>query len=232
MKKKIHYFQHVPHEGLGYIEKWAQKTGIETGSTHFYKDEPLPKMKDFSMLIIMGGSMNVYEDKKYPWLTDEKKFIEKSIKADKFVLGICLGAQLIADVLGAPVKKNFHKEVGWFPITLTENAQRSKLFSDMPERINVFHWHEDKFCIPRGARKIAQSEACPNQAFEYGEKIVGTQFHFEITKQYVRSWCAESPIKKDKYVLSPKTMLSLTDKYVADSNKCIDTLLNAARCLE
>lgn len=107
-------------------------------------------MKDFDWLIIMRGSMNIYEEEKYPWLAVEKKFIARTIESGKIVLGICLGSQLIADVLGGRVSRNKYRELGWFPVTLTKEAKDSPVFSALPARFNVFQWHGDTFKIPQG----------------------------------------------------------------------------------
>ena len=118
----IHYLQHVPFEDLGSIKNWAKIRGHRVTATRFYRAEPLPFLDELDWLIIMGGPMNIYEEDKYPWLGHEKRFIEEVIKTDKVVLGICLGAQLIADVLGVRIYENIHKEIGWFPIQLTSEG--------------------------------------------------------------------------------------------------------------
>ena len=102
---RLHYLQHVPFEGLGNIETWAKNKGFHITRTRFFDNEPLPSTDDFEWLVVMGGPMNIYEETGYPWLVKEKKFIEECLKRDKFVLGICLGGQLIADVLGGRVVK-------------------------------------------------------------------------------------------------------------------------------
>jgi GMP synthase-like glutamine amidotransferase len=179
----IHWIQHVPFEGLGSIEGWAGSHGHRMTSTRVYQGELFPSVNCLDWLIIMGGPMNVYEDKKYPWLVNEKRFIEDTIKAGKIVLGICLGAQLIADVLGAKVYPNTYKEIGWFPVYLTNEGQQFPLFKGLASGAEVFHWHGDTFDLPQGAIQIAQSSACQNQAFIYDERVVGLQFHLETTRQ-------------------------------------------------
>ena len=126
--------------------------------------------------------MGACDDDRFPWLTAEKRFIEQAVKADKPVLGICLGAQLLAAVSGARVYRNRHKEIGWLPITLTDEARRSPVFSLLPGRFAVFQWHGDTFDIPPGAVRIAESEACQNQGFMCGPKVIGLQFHLESTE--------------------------------------------------
>ena len=178
---RIHYLQHVPFEDLANIEVWAKEKGHTVSGTALYDNEKLPQMEDFDWLVILGGPMNIYEEKTYPWLASEKEFIAQVIAAKKPVLGICLGAQLIADVLGAKVKRNNFTEIGWFPVTLTGDVKSSPLFGTLPNRFTVFHWHGDTFEIPPGAVRIAESEGCKNQAFVYSDRVIGLQFHIECS---------------------------------------------------
>jgi GMP synthase-like glutamine amidotransferase len=177
----IHYFQHVPFEGLGHLEHWVQKPGHKVTATRFYEDHKLPFVEICDLLIVLGGPMSSNDEEQLPWLTEEKRFIEKAIVRGKTVIGICLGAQLIADVLGAQVYKNPVKEIGWMPIELTEEGKKSALFKDFPKEQTVFQWHGETFDLPSGAVHIAQSKDCPNQAFMYGKNVVGLQFHLEST---------------------------------------------------
>lgn len=206
----IHWFQHVPFEGLGSIEAWARAGGHQITSTQFYTDNPLPSLNDVDWLIIMGGPMNVYEEERYPWLVKEKRFIGEAIEAGKIVLGICLGAQLIADVLGAKIYPNAYKEIGWFPIQKTEEAKRSRIFEALPSKIEVFHWHGDTFDLPAGAVRVARSAACENQAFIYNKRVVGLQFHLETTRQAAEqliAHCANENVE-GPFIQTPDTMLS------------------------
>jgi GMP synthase-like glutamine amidotransferase len=181
---RIHYLQHVPFEDLANIESWARSRGHDLSRTMLFSDEKLPEMDHFDWLIIMGGPMNIYEDEKYPWLAREKEFIRQAIASDKIVLGICLGAQLIADVLGSSVRKNEYREIGWFAVSLTEEGISSPIFSVLPERFVALHWHGDTFAIPPGAVRIAESRACANQAFIKG-KAIGLQFHLESSRDSI-----------------------------------------------
>ncbi|MDD4653549.1 MAG: type 1 glutamine amidotransferase [Methanothrix sp.] len=181
---RIHYIQHVPFEDLANIDSWAGFRGHDLSRTLLFSDEKLPEMDHFDWLIIMGGPMNIYEDEKYPWLAREKEFIRQAIASDKIVLGICLGAQLIADVLGSSVRKNEYREIGWFPVSLTEEGISSPIFSVLPDRFVALHWHGDTFGIPPGAVRIAESRACKNQAFIKG-KAIGLQFHLESSRDSI-----------------------------------------------
>lgn len=179
----VHYFQHVPFEDLGSIADWAKRKSHRIGPTRFFEDDPLPSLEQLDWLIVMGGPMNIYEERRHPWLAIEKRFIEQAIAAGKVVIGICLGAQLIADVLGAKVYRNTHKEIGWFPIERTSAADRSSRFKAFPSDLDAFHWHGDTFDIPDGAIHLACSKVCENQAFIYEERVLALQFHLEMTRQ-------------------------------------------------
>ncbi len=182
---KIHVLQHVPFEDEAEIGRWAKSKGHALSKTHLYDGESFPSVEDFDFLVVMGGPMNIYEETKYSWLIGEKRFIEKAVGAGKKVLGVCLGAQLIADVLGAKIYKNGVKEIGWFPVELRPEAKESSLFSGCPEGFTPFHWHGDAFDLPPGAVHIAKSEGGVNQAFEYDRRVVGLQFHLESTQESV-----------------------------------------------
>ncbi len=174
-----HYLQHVVFEDLGSIETWLHKTGYEITSTQLYGSELLPKIKDIDFLIVMGGPMSINDEQDHPWLVEEKKFIKDVIESGKPVLGICLGAQLIASSMGAKVFPNAVKEIGWFPIKAIKEGNDS-LFK-FPEEIEVFHWHGETFSLPNSAVQIAASKACKNQAFQIGDNVIGLQFHLETT---------------------------------------------------
>jgi len=185
---RLHYLQHVPFENPGSILVWAEKNQYTVTSTHLYKNEILPKQSEFDWLVIMGGPMNIYEEEHYPWLAAEKDFIKKSIQQGKVIIGLCLGAQLIADVIGGKVTKNPQLEIGWFPVQLSEEARKSPLFSFFPPEPIVFEWHGDTFSIlQEEAVCIAENEACKNQAFIYKKKIFGFQFHLENTVEIIRA---------------------------------------------
>ena len=212
---RIHYLQHVPFEGLASIEQWVTRQEHIISATKFYKCDTLPPVDDLDWLIVMGGLMNIYESDQYPWLNAEKKFIEAAIKKNKVVIGICLGSQLIADVLGSKVYKGQEKEIGWYPITITPEAQKHPIFAAIPQSFNVFHWHGDTFNLPPGAVRIAYSEVCSNQAFIYGNKVLGLQFHLESTKESVRQIldnCA-SELVAGKYIQKPEEMLARDDDF-------------------
>jgi GMP synthase-like glutamine amidotransferase len=132
--------------------------------------------------------MNVYEEDRYPFLRKEDLFIKEAIQRGKFILGICLGAQLIAKALGAKVSKAPVKEIGWYDVSLTRVGSRDPLFSNLPKRFPVFQWHEDTFEIPKAGKLVATSSLVPHQAFRYGDNAYGLQFHLEVTEEMIREW--------------------------------------------
>jgi GMP synthase-like glutamine amidotransferase len=180
------WLQHVPFEGNGYIAEWLQDRAHAWDVIRLYDDEPLPELSKVDMLIIMGGPMSIYDDDQYPYLPREKAFIRAALAAGKMVIGICLGAQLIADALGAKVYPNPVKEIGWWPVQFTAEARAHPLFHAFPPELPVFHWHGDTFDLPAGAMLVASSAACRNQAFLYGDRVIGLQFHLEIRDRGVR----------------------------------------------
>jgi len=220
-KFRIHYFQHVSHEGLGSIEEWASSSGHSLTSTRFFESARVPEISDIDWLIVMGGPMSVYDEEQFPWLVDEKKFIRQAVDAGKTVLGICLGSQLISAALGARVYKNDEKEIGWFDVELTCFAKSNNLFFDMEDRTKVFHWHGDTFDLPENAIHLAFSAGCKNQAYIYNDKALALQFHLEPTlyslKQMIENGRKE--LMSGKYVQTEKEIL--INKQLIESNRKI-----------
>ena len=177
----IHYLQHVPFEGLGSIENWAITHGHSLSQTRLYAADPLPALDRFDLLIVLGGPMSIHDQADYPWLKAEKWFIQQVISAGKPILGICLGAQLLADALGAEVRPQGYREIGWFPIRLESDFADCNLGQCLPESPTVLHWHGETFSLPAGAQRIAHSAACANQGFIWQDRLVALQFHLEST---------------------------------------------------
>ncbi|WDP89298.1 MAG: type 1 glutamine amidotransferase [Desulfobacter sp.] len=207
---KIHYLQHVPFEDLGMMKPVLMAGGHQLTNTQFFNSFEIPSVHDFDCLIVMGGPMGVNDESDYPWLYDEKKLIEDAVKHKKIILGICLGAQLIADVMGAGIHKNKYREIGWFDIETIKDINDTILANVFPPQAPVFHWHGDTFDIPKGAVHIAKSEACLNQGFVFENHIVGFQFHLESTPQTVKNLIlnCKDEIDGSKYVQSETKILS------------------------
>lgn len=221
---KVHWLQHADFEDLGCIAPWLAARGDTVTHTRLYAGEAPPTADTFDFLIVMGGPMNIYEYDAHPWLKAEKALIKDAIAAGKRVLGICLGSQLIADVLGGPVTRNAHTEVGWFPVQMNASASQSKLFSGFPDRYMAFHWHGDTFSIAPGARLLASSEACAHQAYDYGNRVAAIQFHLEVTAANARDWFEHERPALDTYVQAPESILSDLARF-ADNNRLMIQLM-------
>ena len=211
---KLHYLQHVPFEDLARIEDWARDRGHQISRTLLFDGQELPGMDEFDWLVIMGGPMNIYEEDKYSWLAGEKRFIRDAIASNKIVLGICLGGQLIADVLGGKVRRNLHKEIGWYSVKLTPEGQKSRIFNVLPNTFMALHWHGDTFETPPAALRTAESESCADQAFVLG-KAIGLQFHLESSMDSIDSLiknCSDELIE-GRYIQSPQEIRSHVDRF-------------------
>ena len=181
---RIHYFQHVPFETPARIAAWARERGHDVAGTHLYAGEKPPPPASFDWLVVLGGPMSAHDERAHPWLTREKRAIEDAMAEGKTVVGICLGAQLLAAVLGARVYKSAHREIGWFDVRATDAARTVAPLAALPARFAAFHWHGDTFDLPRGAVHGAASEACAQQAFAAeGGRVVAFQFHLEMTRE-------------------------------------------------
>ena len=190
----VHVFEHVPFEGLAGIDPWLKRHGYSISRTRVWLNDPIPDVDTIDWLIVMGGSMGVHDEATNPWLKPEKRFIEQAIRREKKVLGICLGAQLIADVLGARVYPHKNREIGWFPVTLTSQGVNSRWFQSIAYGPFVpFHWHTDTFDLPAGSVHLASSEGCDNQAFSYDDHILALQFHLDSTAESINQLILHCP---------------------------------------
>ena len=170
-----------------------------------YPDDP----KTYSAIVSLGGPMNVYEEGKYPFLKLEDNFLKDAIKKEVPILGICLGAQLLAKAVGAKVVKAKAKEIGWYKIPLTSDGTKDPLFQGIDNELNIFQWHGDTFNIPDGGKRLAESEICPNQAFRYGRNAYGIQFHIEVTRQMIQDWIKAYKDELDTLSLPASQLVSL-----------------------
>jgi GMP synthase-like glutamine amidotransferase len=221
----IHWLQHVPFEGLGSMEGWLTEQGHDLFCTRLWAGDALPPVDSFAALIVMGGPMGIYDHDEYPWLVEEKQFLAEVVAQKIPTLGICLGAQLLADVLGGNVTSNPEKEIGWFPVQATADMPKS-LSSVFPCEMDVFHWHGDTFSLPDDALCIFESVACKNQAFLYKKHVVGVQFHLETTRESVATLIdnCRSELVRSPWIMSEEKMLNRKDEFQT-INACMHQLL-------
>ncbi|WP_428311627.1 type 1 glutamine amidotransferase [Hydrocarboniphaga sp.] len=235
---RVHWLQHAPEDDLGCIAPWLAARGHMVTRTGLYEGGPLPALSGFDALLVMGGAMNVDEEAVHPWLVAEKAFL-RAVLADpgKRVLGICLGAQLIAEQLGGSVGRNRETEVGWFDVQLTEAGRGFDALSEWPSSMPFFHWHGDAFDLPAGATRLAYSAACDQQAYSYDDgRVVCLQFHPEVTSASVRVWLehpqthpapgpfvqAAGAMRQDiaKFAAANRLLVSLLDRWL-DLNRVV-----------
>ncbi len=223
---RAHYLQHVPFEGLGTIEPWLLKAGYQITSTMFYQSSILPDIQAIDLLIVMGGPMSVNDEEAFPWLEQEKRFIREAIQSGKPVLGICLGAQLIATAMGARVYSNHTKEIGWFTVQGTAGVDEDITFP-MPAEVEVFHWHGETFDLPDGAILLAESAACANQGFQLGRSVIALQFHLEVTAESVREMVTHcrAELQPAQYVQDEAAILAASSQKYQRINTLMDKIL-------
>jgi GMP synthase (glutamine-hydrolysing) len=189
MEKNILIIKQVEQEGPGLIEKIFATNGWSLKTVELSYNEKLPSdFDETGALVVLGGPMNVYEEKQYPFLKEEEFLIRKALIEEVPVLGICLGAQLLAKTCGARVKKAPQKEIGWYKVEKTGEGKKDTLFNKSPDHIKVFQWHEDTLDVPEGAVLIAEGKDCKNQGFRVGQNAYGLQFHIEVTEDMIQSW--------------------------------------------
>ena len=221
----VHVLQHVPFEGIGSMERSLTKRGATVRHTRFFESAKLPDTSRCDLVIAMGGPMSVNDERAYPWLVPEKTFIRQAIQLGLPVIGICLGAQLIASALGSRVYPGRHREIGWFPLETEDTG--GNVFR-LPSGVPVFHWHGETFDLPRGAVHLAKSEACENQEFQIGPNVVGLQFHLETTPEsaaLILEHCGDELVSGD-YVQTEAEIREASETACAKINRVMDELLS------
>ena len=226
---RIHVIQHVPFEGPASIAEWAQERGHElTSGLALIEEFPAAETIDF--LVVMGGPMAADDDVVSPWLAAERRFIAETIAAGRLVLGVCLGAQIVAAVIGGRVRRNEFKEIGWFPVEPTDDAPFEHLFSEWTGPVVVGQWHGDTFDLPEGMEPVLSSEACRNQAFVFDGRVVGVQFHLEWTWDALTELlvaCPEDFEDRGRFVTSPEPFLDEAPERIASCRLRLFALLDA-----
>ena len=226
---RIQLIEHDPEDFTRTnISQWAAKRGYRVNQTYICSNETLPEVDSFDWLMVMGGSPHAWDEKSIPWLREEKAFLDDTVNAGKIVLGICFGAQLLAQALGGTIFPNQHREIGWYEVKLKREGRESFLFKDIPDAFVTFHWHSDHFSLPRNCKRLAYSEPTENQAFICQDRpLVGLQFHPEYTRQMVIYYAREHSqdwISSD-YVSTNDEVLAQTE-VIADTYWLMEKLLD------
>ena len=223
----IHYLQHVPFEGLGSIENWAITHGHQLTQTRLYAGDPLPPLERFDLLVIMGGPMSIHDEAEHVWLKAEKWFVNQAIEAGKPILGICLGAQLLAEALGATVTAMAQREIGWYPLELNREFADSNLGQRLTPSITPLHWHGEHFSLPDGAQSIGASAACAQQGFIWQDRLIGLQFHLEATRLSTEALienCADE-LDSSPWVQDAQAILDDEGRFI-DANRLMRIILD------
>jgi GMP synthase (glutamine-hydrolysing) len=209
--------QHVHCETPGIIVDCLKSAGIDMHFVRIFDGNPIPSNLDAQAgLIVMGGPMSVYNHGRFPFLLEEQRLIEQALKDDKPVLGVCLGSQLMAATLGVEVKSGRHKEIGWYPVTLTASAAADALWQALPSRFTAYHWHGDVYDLPQGAVSLAASERTPCQGFRYGEKAYGVLFHMEVTEKIIKTMVKEFSGELEAEDLTAGAIIEKNKDYLAE----------------
>ncbi len=227
---KLLVLQHVTFEGPAAIANWVKTNNHSMQQMCCTQSSKFPSLDEFDCLIIMGGPMSVNDD--LAWIKPEVAFIKQCIDADKYVLGVCLGAQLIAIASGASVSKNAVREIGWFPVFKTRSKTKPQEHwanNSLPERFTPLHWHGDTFSLTSAATLLYESEACKSQAFTLGKHVLGLQFHLEFdlaTATRLAQECAEELGDSGPMIQSEDEILSAGNHF-SDNNQLLYKLLDA-----
>jgi len=217
--------KHFDFDDASAILTWAKQKGHDYEIIFVPEAPVMPDLSCFDCLILLGGPMSVYEEDRYDWLRPEKDYVHTAIEAGKMVLGICLGAQILAEILGGKVYRKEHKEIGWHLIQCT-GAQHF-LMNGLPDTFYSFQWHGDYIDAPEGATILAYSEACPVQAFSYGQRVLGLQFHLETTIS-----CLVTMLERWTHDLQPAPYVQSADLIRRGAIRCEDSAGMLAQILE
>ncbi len=223
---KVHVLQHAPFEGLAGLSSLLAEHQACITSTRFFETPILPSLEGIDLIIAMGGPMSVNDEAGLPWLVEEKRFVHDAVKHGTPVLGVCLGAQLIASALGARVYRNPQKEIGWFPIEAVQAAGTDHAFA-FPKKLNVFHWHGETFDLPAGAIHLARSAACEHQAFQVGRRTLALQFHLEVTLDAVKAFVenGEDELLPAPFIQTKAELLTAPASTYTEATACLRRVL-------
>lgn len=225
--------QNDPEVPLGTYADCLEELAAPYRTVHPCRGEMLPEAEGVAAAIVLGGAMGVHDTDRHPFLRDVKRFIAEMVERVVPLLGICLGGQLLADVLGAMVTYNSpHREKGTLPVILTEEGERDPLFAGMSREFVSFQWHNDSFLVPEGGVLLASSPTCPGQAFRYGPVAYGTQFHPEVNRRIIADWSSWRPSTAARVELFLSEFDARRSEYDLASRRILFNFLNIARLVE
>ena len=226
-RPKILVFQHVPYEPLGTLDPLLKESGFRIRYVNFGRDPHVrPALDKYAALIVLGGPMNSDQIDHYPNLVTEVDIIREALEKDMSVLGICLGAQLLAKALGGSVSRNPVREIGWYDVELTPEGESDPVLSAFAPRQEVFQWHEDGISLPSGTAHLAQSPLSPVQAFRSGEHAYGFQFHLEVDSSLIERWLT---VPENQAVLADEHGQIDPDRIRRQTSKSVDALQALSR---
>ena len=227
--RRLLVFQHVPHEILGTLDPLLRDAGFRIRYVNFGRNpDAVPDLERYQGLIVLGGPMNCDQVTRHRHLATEVAAIQAAVRDGLPVLGICLGSQLLARALGAPVTRHHSKEIGWYDVAPTEDGQRDPLFRHFDTTEKIFQWHGDTFAIPHGAVHLAASAACAHQAFRFGPNVYGLQFHLEVDEPMIHRWLRARVTVREldglQGVIDPGVIAQETPHFIARSRTLGDAV--------
>lgn len=227
MPPTIAIFQHAASEGPGRVAAWLEARGFDLEFVRWWQ-EPVPsRTEHWEGLVILGGAMNIYQHRDFPWLAEEKTLLAGLLERGVPILGICLGAQLLADQLGSRVVQNAETEIGWWPVRFAPAAR--SLYSHLPAECTVLHWHGDTFGLPPESTRLAESEVCSEQGFLFGDNILGLQFHPEVDAGLLQDFCGDGTETwpEGNFVQNRAELLHKAPEYFEGARAVLDGFMEA-----
>lgn len=223
---KVLILQHTATEGAGGALDWCAKHNAEITYINLYQPNPnFDSTQEVDLMMILGGPMSVNDEEELAWLKPEKQFVREMIARKTPVLGICLGAQMIATALGVTVGANPETEIGWHQV---RNISTDPSVFQLPEHFDVFHWHGETFQLPPHAIRLAESDACVNQGYQIGDRVIGLQFHPEVTLDTMKHWIEDAgdSLKPSTYVQTPDYMTTMSANYIPNAHALLHSMLD------